>query len=96
MISGIALLVLLFNITLWFYGLNTRDNLCLVYWVNWKYAITIFKDWRSAIKNRLIGNLPLQFNHMPKLVIAIQSDIGNLPLQFGAILEICHSISASA
>jgi hypothetical protein len=65
-------------------------------WVNWKYAITIFKDWRSAIKNRLIGNLPLQFNHMPKLVIAIQSDIGNLPLQFGAILEICHSISASA
>jgi hypothetical protein len=43
----------------------------------------------------VIGNLLLQFNHMPKLVIAIQSDIGNLPLQFKAILEIYHSISAS-
>jgi hypothetical protein len=63
--------------------------------VNWKYAITIFKDWRFATKNRLIGNLPLQFNHTPKLAIAIRSDIGNLPLQLGAILEICHSISAS-
>jgi hypothetical protein len=47
--------------------------------VNWKYAVTIFKDWRSAIKNHLIGNLPLQFNHTPTLAIAIQSD-----------MEICH------
>jgi hypothetical protein len=30
----------------------------------WKYVITILKDRRSAIKNHLIGNLPLQFNHM--------------------------------
>jgi hypothetical protein len=58
-----------------------------VNWVNWKYAIKIFKDWRSAIKNHLIGNLPLQFNHMPKLVITILSDIGNLSLQFRAILN---------
>jgi hypothetical protein len=50
---------------------------------------------RSVTKNHLIGNLSLQFNHMPKLSIAIQSDIGNLPLQFGVILEICHSISTS-
>jgi hypothetical protein len=56
--------------------------------VNWKYDITILKDWRSAIKNRVIGNLPLQFNHTLKLVIAIQSDIRNLLLQFEAILEI--------
>jgi hypothetical protein len=46
-------------------------------------------------KNPLIGNLPLQFNHMLKLAIAIQSDIRNLPLQFGAIMEIRHSISTS-
>jgi hypothetical protein len=42
---------------------------------NWKYAIIIFKDWRSAIKNHLIGNLSLQFNHTPKLIVAIQSDM---------------------
>jgi hypothetical protein len=47
-----------------------------------KYAITIFKDWRSAIKNHLIGNLPLQFNHKPKFAIAIPSD-----------MEICHGNS---
>jgi hypothetical protein len=52
--------------------------------VNWKYGITIFKDWRSTIKNHLIENLPLQFNHTRKLAIAIQSDI-----------ETCHSILAS-
>jgi hypothetical protein len=40
--------------------------------VNWKYGITIFKDWRSAIKNHLVRNLPLQRNHTPKLVIAIK------------------------
>jgi hypothetical protein len=46
-----------------------------------------FKDWRYATKNRLIGNLPLQFNHTPKLAIAIQSDIGNLPFNLGVWLN---------
>jgi hypothetical protein len=53
------------------YANSIRQN----YRVNWKYAITIFKDWRSAIKNHLIGNLPLQFNHKPKFAIAIPSDM---------------------
>jgi hypothetical protein len=65
--------------------------------VNWKYVFTIFKDRRSTIKNHLIGNLSLQFNHTRKLAIAIQidmkfviairSDIENLPFNFGIWLN---------
>jgi hypothetical protein len=47
------------------------------------------------LKSRLIENLSLQFNHTPKFVIVIQSDIGDLSLQFGVILETCHSILGS-
>jgi hypothetical protein len=59
--------------------------------VNWKYGITIFKDWRSTIKNHLIRNLPLQFNHKLKLVIAIRSDIENLSFNFNVGLN-CNGI----
>jgi hypothetical protein len=79
------------------HALNTQQAFwchCLgmvAVWVNWKYAITIFKEWRFAINYHPIGNLTLQFNHTLKVAIAIRSDIGNFPFKFDIWLN-CNVI----